>query len=97
MVLDSIIQLAFQNPEATVAAAYIVAALLSIDRVPARVPVIRSLYVTGALVLAASGFYFFAVPTPSTGLQRLFAAITNGIFVGFGLVAVKKIIDIKAG
>lgn len=97
MVLDLIIQLVYQNPEITVTAAYIVAVLLSIDRVPARVPFIPGLYVTGALVLAASGFYFFAVPTPSTGLQRLFAAITNGIFVGFGLVAVKKLIDITAG
>ncbi len=80
-----------------VTASFVVAALLSIDRVPTRVPFIPSLYVTGALVLTASGFYFFAVPSPSTGFERLFAAITNGIFVGFGLVAVKKMIDIKAG
>jgi hypothetical protein len=96
-VLDTVVELAFQNPEVVVTMAYALAIALSIDRVPATVPVVPGLYVTGALALAASGFYFFAEPSPSTGLERLYSEITKGVFITFLLLGFREVVKIKRG
>lgn len=97
MVLDVIVQAIFQHPEITVTVAYFTAIVLSWDRVPATVPVIPGLYVTGAIALAASGFYFFAEPSPSTGLERLYSEITKGVFITFLLLGFREVVKIKRG
>jgi hypothetical protein len=62
VVLDALVQLAFQHPEIAVTLGYVSAIALSWKRIPAKVPIIPGLYITGLMVLLASGFYFFAVP-----------------------------------
>lgn len=98
MVLDSIIQLAFQNPELIALGLVLLAVLLSWDRVPATVPFLPGLYVTGFLVLVASAFYFFAVPKPSTAVERGFRFVGDALFGGIILTyLIKKGIDIGTG
>jgi len=91
------VQFVFQNPEVTVTAAYLAAIALSWNRVPATVPFISNLYVTGVLVLVASGFYFFAVGDPSTGIERLYRAVTDAIFLSFAVLALREVVKIKRG
>jgi len=95
--IESVVQAVFQNPEVAVTLAYLAAIALSWNRVPATVPFISNLYVTGALVLTASGFYFFAVGDPSTGVERLYRAITDAIFLSFAVLALREVVKIKRG
>ena len=95
--LNSIIQLAFQHPEIVFTAGWIVAIGLSWNRIPATVPIISGLYVSGAIVLGVSGFYFYAVPNPSTFLGRLYLELSKGIFLVFLIAGAREVVKIKTG
>ena len=95
--IESVVQAVFQNPEVAVTLAYLAAIALSWNRVPATVPFISNLYVTGALVLAASLFYFFAVPDPSTGIERLLRKIGDAVFFGIAVLGFLELVKIKQG
>jgi hypothetical protein len=97
VVLDALVQLAFQHPEIVFTLGWIVAIGLSWNRVPATVPVIPGLYVSGAVVLGVSGFYFWTVPDPSTGLERLYLKMSEGIFLAFLILGAREVVKIKAG
>lgn len=95
MVLDAVVQLLFQYPEVTVTIAYLSAIALSWNRVPATVPFISNLYITGVMVLGASLFYFFAVPDPSTGVERLLRQIGDAVFFGIAAIGFLELVKIK--
>lgn len=95
--LEAVVELAFQHAEIVVIVAYLAAIALSWNRIPATLPFFSNLYVTGAMVLGASLFYFFAVPDPSTGLERLLRQIGDAIFFGIAVLGFMELIKIKTG
>ncbi|MCY4730576.1 hypothetical protein KY092_08390 [Natronomonas gomsonensis] len=95
--LDALVEWAFWNANIVVIAAYLAAIGLSWKRIPATVPFLPGLYVTGAMFLGASLFYFFAVPDPSTPVERLLRQIGDAVFFGIAVLGVREAVKIKRG
>jgi len=89
--------LAFQHAEIVVITAYLAAIGLSWKRIPATVPFLPGLYVTGAMFLGASLFYFFAVPDPVSWLERLLRQMGDAVFFGIAVLGVRELVKIKRG
>jgi hypothetical protein len=96
-VIEAVLSLASQNAEFVVITAYLAAIGLSWKRIPAAVPFVPGLYVTGVIFLGASLFYFFAVPDPVTWLERLLRQIGDAVFFGIAVLGVREAVKIKRG
>jgi len=95
--IDALVELLFWHPNIVVIVAYLAAIGLSWKRIPATVPFVPGLYVTGVMFLGASLFYFFAVPDPVTPVERLLRQIGDAVFFGIAVLAVREVVKIKRG